>query len=116
MDKFIENFTEFKGNAKITEDSHVIELHAKLKQLIERAKDSKKLSEKAKENYDRLIKNQGSAQEIEIELLNYRKYKGKSDMLNAEVRLAQIQNKKLKDLDKDVDEEPNKGFEIKNKF
>jgi len=115
MEKFIENFTEYKSNAKISEDASTLELHSKLKQLIEKAKESKKLSENAKTNYDNLIKNKGTAQEIEIQLLNYRKYKGKSDMLNAEVRLAQIHNKKLKDLDQDLETGINPLIDPNNK-
>ena len=104
MENFIEDFTNYKNNARITEDSELTQLNIKLKELAEKAKEAKGLSDMAKINYDKKIKEKATHDEIQFELLTYRKYKGKADMLNAEVRLAQLKNKKLKDLDKDTTE------------
>ena len=103
MESFIESYDDFKQSKKMIDEGEVAEFNTKLKELGDRAKDSKALADKAKENYDRLVKGNGDSKEIEIELLTYRKYKGKSDMLNAEIRLALLQKKKLKDLDTGVE-------------
>jgi len=103
MESFIESYDDFKQSKKMLDEGEVAEFNIKLKELGERAKESKRLSDAAKEKYDRLLKSNGTAGDIEIQLLIYRKYKGKADMLNAEIRLAQLQNKKLKDLDADTE-------------
>ena len=102
MEDFIESFDSFRESKKRLDEDDNVELTGKLNGLIEKARKAKTLYEEAKSKYDNHVLNPGNDTAKEIELLTYRKYKGMADMLNAEVRLAQLQKKKIGDIDPSV--------------
>ena len=92
---FMESYGDFKKTHIVAEAESEAEINQKIKEMMEKSKEAKKNSLAAKKEHEDFARGEATDEEIEIALLQYKKFKAQAEMIAAQAKLL----KKGRDID-----------------